>query len=203
MSHVTRRGPVKPQLNITPLIDVVFLLIVFFMIVNNIVTDEQPKMVLPDIEKPLTFEPDGKSRVVINVVPVEQVPVKPGPGLEPDDIYRVNDPLDGNRLRKTDVKYLQVGQNKMYLTDNEGKHLSDEVRAEAYKEFVKQATLAIKSRYAEHGNKPPLILLRCDAAVEYQNVYPVLNFLLTAMGEALGPKVAAQTPVYIVAYLDE
>ena len=206
MSHVTRRGPVKPQLNITPLIDVVFLLIVFFMIVNNIVTDEQPKMVLPDIDKPETFEPEGESRVVINIVPFEEVSVKPEPGLEDNDIFQIPTPSGGLRERNTDVFFLQVGGKKFMLMKKEGTRgvrLSDEARAEAYKQFVEEATAAIKQRYTEYGNKPPLILLRCDAAVKYESVYPVLTLVVQSIGEALGPELAATTPVHIVAYLEE
>ncbi len=68
-SSVTARGPVTPSMNITPLIDVVFLLIIFFMLVNNIVSDESVEMVLPDLEPPHTRELGEVNRVVVNVAP--------------------------------------------------------------------------------------------------------------------------------------
>lgn len=68
-SHITARGPVTPSMNITPLIDVVFLLIIFFMLVNNIVSDESVEMVLPELDPPHTRELGEVSRVVVNVAP--------------------------------------------------------------------------------------------------------------------------------------
>lgn len=56
-------------MNITPLIDVVFLLIIFFMLVNNIVSDESVEMVLPALDPPHTRELGEVSRVVVNVAP--------------------------------------------------------------------------------------------------------------------------------------
>ena len=36
----------------TPMIDIVFQLIVFFMLVNNIISDENAVMIVPELEKP-------------------------------------------------------------------------------------------------------------------------------------------------------
>lgn len=69
MSKVIQRGAVTPSMNITPLIDVVFLLIIFFMLVNNIVSEESESMMLPTLEDPRTREIGEIERVVVNVVP--------------------------------------------------------------------------------------------------------------------------------------
>ncbi len=69
MSKVIQRGAVAPSMNITPLIDVVFLLIIFFMLVNNIVSEETVDMILPEIENPQTRELGEVDRIVINVAP--------------------------------------------------------------------------------------------------------------------------------------
>lgn len=69
MSKVVQRGAVAPSMNITPLIDVVFLLIIFFMLVNNIVSEETVDMILPEIENPQTRELGDVDRIVINVAP--------------------------------------------------------------------------------------------------------------------------------------
>jgi biopolymer transport protein ExbD len=58
-------------MNITPLIDVVFLLIIFFMLVNNIVTAESVQMRLPELEDPQTRELGEVDRIVVNIVPAE------------------------------------------------------------------------------------------------------------------------------------
>ena len=69
MSQVTKRGAVEPTLNITPLIDVVFLLIVFFMLVMPIVRDENPELQLPDLDRPNVYPPEGERKVTVNIVP--------------------------------------------------------------------------------------------------------------------------------------
>ena len=69
MSKVIQRGAVTPSMNITPLIDVVFLLIIFFMLVNNIVSEESEPMVLAELENPQTRDVGEIERVVVNVVP--------------------------------------------------------------------------------------------------------------------------------------
>jgi biopolymer transport protein ExbD len=56
-------------MNITPLIDVVFLLIIFFMLVNNIVSEETVDMILPELEDPQTRDVGEIERVVVNVAP--------------------------------------------------------------------------------------------------------------------------------------
>ena len=69
MSRVIRRGAVTPSMNITPLIDVVFLLIIFFMLVNNIVSEETVDMILPELVDSEAREVGEIDRVVVNVAP--------------------------------------------------------------------------------------------------------------------------------------
>lgn len=68
-SQVFKRGPAVPEMNITPLIDVVFLLIVFFMLVNNIVAEEQVKMIVPMLSDPKTRELGEIERLTVSLVP--------------------------------------------------------------------------------------------------------------------------------------
>lgn len=68
-SQVFQRGPAVPEMNITPLIDVVFLLIVFFMLVNNIVAEEQVKMLVPNLTEPETQELGEVEKLTISLVP--------------------------------------------------------------------------------------------------------------------------------------
>lgn len=185
-------------MNITPLIDVVFLLIVFFMIVNNIVTDDAPPMQLPTLEKPQAFAPEGERRVVINVVPVDSFKGKPGPGLPDDTVFG---PLDEPRQVK--IRHLQIGSTKWELSDVTGLPVSPEKKQKALEDFRKKASEVIKDRFESGSGRPPLILLRCDAALKYEDVYPVLTEVLNAMGEALSPDIAAATPIHIVAYIEE
>ncbi len=69
MSTVFQRGPVKPEMNMTPLIDVTFLLIVFFMLVSNIVSNERVPMVVPQLEDSKTRELGDIEKVVVSIAP--------------------------------------------------------------------------------------------------------------------------------------
>ncbi|MEX0655110.1 MAG: biopolymer transporter ExbD [Phycisphaeraceae bacterium] len=68
-SQVHRRGPATPEMNITPLIDVVFLLIVFFMLVNTIKMQEAVEMFLPDLDDSQARELASEGFVIVNVAP--------------------------------------------------------------------------------------------------------------------------------------
>ncbi len=53
-------------MNITPLIDVVFLLIIFFMLVSNIVAEETVDMIVPALDEPQTVEFEG-NKITVSV----------------------------------------------------------------------------------------------------------------------------------------
>ena len=57
------------QANLTPMIDVTFLLIVFFVLVSQIVEVENVPLTLPELEDPVAQMPGEERRAVINVVP--------------------------------------------------------------------------------------------------------------------------------------
>lgn len=63
----SERPPI--QANLTPLIDVTFLLIVFFVLVSQIVEAENVEMRLPRPADPASELAGEESRVVINVLP--------------------------------------------------------------------------------------------------------------------------------------
>ena len=70
MSQVFQRGPASPEMNLTPLIDVVFLLIIFFMLVNQIVAERNVKMVVPAPTDPNTRQLSEDDRpIVVNIAP--------------------------------------------------------------------------------------------------------------------------------------
>jgi biopolymer transport protein ExbD len=69
MSTIHRRGPAEIHANLTPMIDVTFLLIVFFVLVSQIVEVENVEMRLPELADPATDRPGDELRSVINVVP--------------------------------------------------------------------------------------------------------------------------------------
>src|SRR5690606_27494702 len=70
-SKIFKRGFTAPEMNITPLIDVTFLLIIFFMLVNNIISEETVEMFVPALTQPRTQALATEDRIVVNVKPVE------------------------------------------------------------------------------------------------------------------------------------
>lgn len=178
MSQVTKRGSVEPSLNITPLIDVVFLLIVFFMLVNNIVTDEVPEVQLPDVEQPNVFPPEGDSRVIVNIVAEQEFDGEMGPGNSEVEVLS----------RSGQAEFVQIGGRKWKLGEED-----------AMLDFRAALQGMITARTSDSGEAPN-IMLRVDAAVYYAQVLPVMTNLQLAMAEALGGELAAATPVHLVAY---
>ena len=69
MSRIHKRGTAELHANLTPMIDVTFLLIVFFVLVSQIVEVENVQLNLPELEEPATEQPETEQRSVINVVP--------------------------------------------------------------------------------------------------------------------------------------
>jgi len=69
LRRVFQRGRVAPAMNITPLIDVVFLLIVFFMLVSRIASQQREPMIVPELEDPQVRDVQREDRLVINVSP--------------------------------------------------------------------------------------------------------------------------------------
>lgn len=69
MSAIYKRGNAEIRANLTPMIDVTFLLIVFFVLVSQIVEVENVEMNLPEPIDPLTEPASDELRAVINIVP--------------------------------------------------------------------------------------------------------------------------------------
>ena len=69
MSRRRAHGPVQAQM--TPLIDVVFLLIVFFVLVSRIVDEDRPRLDLPAPIPSATLVPPQGSKVIVSIVPVD------------------------------------------------------------------------------------------------------------------------------------
>lgn len=70
MSKIYKKGAANSELNMTPLIDVTFQLIIFFMLVNNIVAQEAVQMIVPQLTDPKTRElGEVDNRMVVNIAP--------------------------------------------------------------------------------------------------------------------------------------
>lgn len=68
-SKVYQRGAAGVEANMTPMIDVVFLLIIFFMLVSQIQRARLVELELPEIENAAAATPPRDSVLVINIVP--------------------------------------------------------------------------------------------------------------------------------------
>ena len=72
MSRLHERGPARIEANLTPMIDITFLLVVFFVVVSTISEVESVEMELPKPEPTASAPPPEQSRSVLNVLPDDQ-----------------------------------------------------------------------------------------------------------------------------------
>lgn len=104
-SQIFHRGPTTPQMNITPLIDVVFLLIIFFMLVNNIISEQSVEMIVPQLDEPTTRELDDAGRLIVNIAPAE---------------YARSERTDNPLLFDGEARFIRVGLETFAADDLEG-----------------------------------------------------------------------------------
>lgn len=71
MSRLHARGPARFDAAMTPLIDLTFLLIVFFVLVSQITSVEYLPLNLPQPSANAARAPGDDPRIVVNVVPAE------------------------------------------------------------------------------------------------------------------------------------
>jgi len=153
---VHKRGAVAPAMNITPLIDVVFLLSIFFMIVTKIGSDERTPMIVPQLQDPQAEKLEAPRRVLVNVARVEPNLDQRKDQMSGPDKY---DHLAG----PGQAEYVKVGGYKKFKLTPEG---------------MKQVTEVLKADKKEHGKVE--VLLRADSALHYRQVAPVMNAITQA-----------------------
>ncbi|QQE10928.1 biopolymer transporter ExbD [Planctomycetota bacterium] len=68
-SFIHKSGPATPSMNLTPLIDIVFLLVVFFMLASTMVTRQAIEMTVPKLDNPETHDLSEENRIVVNIAP--------------------------------------------------------------------------------------------------------------------------------------
>lgn len=64
-----KREDNEVNLNLTSMMDVVFLLIIFFILITNFTTNENPELVPPKFDHSAAKELDDKGRIMVNIVP--------------------------------------------------------------------------------------------------------------------------------------
>lgn len=150
-SKVHQRGPARPSFNVTPLIDVTFLLIIFFMVISNFITQESVNMIVPELDEPKVRRFEQMNRVVVNIAP-----------LEYDRTERRDDHLSWSGQ----PQYVKIGA-KYY-----GMDAMDQVTAEL--------TEAAASTTDAQGNSQMEVVLRADSALHYRWVQPVMKAITAA-----------------------
>ncbi len=147
------RGPRSPEMNMTPLIDVTFQLIIFFMLVNNIISEENVELKVPKLHDPKVKELGDVRRVVVNVKP-------PSLGGNPDD-----------RFQKKGFHWLDVNGE------------ADTVRVGANEEYVigrDDHLITASLEKAVKDNTEVQVLLRADGGTYYKNMQPVMAAITKA-----------------------
>lgn len=153
MSKVHKRGTAKVEMNMTPLIDVTFQLIIFFMLVNNIISKETVQMKPPELENPVTRKLEDVNRVVISLEPRQS-----------ESGARDQQPLnwDGEVVNVYVGALVKVGMDQLSVVTDELKRTVDA----APKNPDGQSNLEV--------------VLRADAALYYDEVQQVLGAITEA-----------------------
>jgi biopolymer transport protein TolR len=147
-SRKQKRVGTSPQFNMTPLIDVTFLLIIFFLLVNDIIAEQDVQLLLPELDHSQVVQLDQPNRLVINIIPDHHTPTTTRLGLA--------NPLAVNG----GAQWVKVGLARFAIN-----------QPNALTAFLVEARTA----------RPNLaIVLRADAAVEYQYVEPVMEAIADA-----------------------
>jgi len=142
---INKRGAVVPRMNITPLIDVVFLLIIFFMVVSRMVAEEREPMIVPSLDNPRAEKLATDGRIVVNVA------------LQTPSIdNRISNMSEANAHLAIDgtARYVKLGFKRYAMSE--------------------LARVTRRLRQAKQRNKEVEVLLRADAALYYSEVAPVM-----------------------------
>jgi biopolymer transport protein ExbD len=154
MSKIHKRGPAKADTNLTPLIDITFQVVLFFMLTQRIVSDEIVQMEVPDVNDPHTRELGEQARLIINIAP--QTRAIPEAGQTKPD------PLD----HSGNAAFVKVGQKQFNTTDLEGIRNEIQKAREAFKPTKEFTELQVN--------------LRCDSALFYNEIVPIMNQITLA-----------------------
>ncbi len=148
--HVTKRfHPEELEMNLTPMIDVVFLLLIFFLVVSEIISYDH----IEGLELPYAAqareETNIPDRIIISIIPRERV-----------------DPADG-QVRMMDTVYIQGRVQQMYDLRESGAEARDQVLR----------YFRVERQYRGLGDEPSEqpILVQADRNVEWRTVQDVME----------------------------
>lgn len=69
MAKIKKRESKQVNLNLTSMMDVVFQLIIFFLLVTNFTSADLPKLKPPDLKHSEATEIDHRDKIIVNVIP--------------------------------------------------------------------------------------------------------------------------------------
>ncbi len=153
MSKVHKRGAAKAEMNMTPMIDVTFQLIIFFMLVNNIIAEQNVELIPPDLEQAQTLELGEKvAQVVVSIEPLS---------------YTAEDRKENPLNFSGEAVSVWIGSMRLPREDlaTLTKELEDSVA---------------KSPKNEKGEPLLEVLLRADCALHYAEIQPVMQAITAA-----------------------
>ena len=150
-SKVHHRGPARISFNVTPLIDVTFLLIIFFMVISNFITQESVNMIVPELDEPKVRRFEQMNRVVVNIAPLE---------------YEKRERAGDHLAWSGQPQYVKIGNADYGMGD------MDQVIAEL--------TRAAASTTDAQGKSQMEVVLRADSALYYSSVQPVMQAITAA-----------------------
>lgn len=110
---------VTPQMNMTPLIDVTFQLIIFFMLVSNLIGHEALPMRVPVLEDPQTRQLGQSDRVVVNVLPSDSGMIWVHVGLtriSGTDPVAIRETLKAMVLKNADLEVVLRAERSLAFT---------------------------------------------------------------------------------------
>ena len=152
-------GPAVAEFNMTPMIDVTFQLILFFILVGQVASDALAVMILPEPEKSQAHDPEvsggkDKLRIILNIVSQSKSPDDLGTGADPE----------GSRVR-----FYQLGSTKIVVRDDAGNDYT--VQAQNQLKTLVEDLLAPLS---DDQKDVFAIEIRADKRLRYDQVAPAM-----------------------------
>lgn len=157
-----------PQLNVVSMVDVIFNVIVFFIITAKAASDEMVKMVVPKVQNPNMYAmPSNVPRLIVSVV------------SDPEDMFQDKSkilqkegPIAAMMAGSSTAREVRVGSKKFKIPTN---------RYVALPELTAEIQKAKRERLAGHDPSVKLeVLLRADLALPYGQVSPIMDAIAAA-----------------------
>jgi biopolymer transport protein ExbD len=149
----------RPELNITSMLDVVFNLIFFFILIANFAAAERLPMFVPEFEHSLATDPTASDKVVINILP-DQTAAQIAAAVKAG--------------RRPAVHVAEIVFGLTHLKPGETVQVAQSGRLET------EDRLTYLLRDAVKHDKNVLISVRADKSIQYADFPPILQAIAGA-----------------------